>query len=407
MDVLIVLVGQCGCSLGAEFFTQLQQNDKLSLFKNTDGYVRCVAVDSERKVVNSLKRSIFREDNVVHGKTGRGGVFAHGYYDDGSELLERAMECIRKEAELNWRLSGFIVVHSVSGGTGSGLGARILSELREEYARHFVCSVAVTPFVHGESSLQDYNTVLCISELQKSCDMVMMFHNDAIAELVRSSSPSSFGLSTINSYISEALRGALLPAQVADHPSFGTNLWDITASVCPGPSWKLLDCIFTKTPRAQGLSGMLNTFPNAAKTPMDQVLSAMLTLRGFSDSETKLVPVARDRLVTAFSFVSWNTFPVDIRFDRSKSSRTGTFAKPMASRNKSSTSSMVATTTLLWNRMKHVKPVQEALNKAWDKFEIKAFWHWYAARGMEEAEFQEAADNVHRIVADYANLRKS
>ena len=59
-----------------------------------------------------------------------------------------------------------------AGGTGSGLGARIIRELREAYPTQFIAAVAVAPFCSGENPLQSYNTVLCLATLQDAVDMV-------------------------------------------------------------------------------------------------------------------------------------------------------------------------------------------------------------------------------------------
>jgi hypothetical protein len=38
-------------------------------------------------------------------------------------------------------------MQSVSGGTGSGLGSRLLERIRDAYPKHFLLTVAVTPFM--------------------------------------------------------------------------------------------------------------------------------------------------------------------------------------------------------------------------------------------------------------------
>lgn len=52
---------------------------------------------------------------------------------EGAELLDQVMEVTRKEVERAEMLQGFQLMHSLGGGTGSGLGTNLLTKLREEY----------------------------------------------------------------------------------------------------------------------------------------------------------------------------------------------------------------------------------------------------------------------------------
>jgi tubulin beta len=59
---------------------------------------------------------------MIFGQNGAGNNWAKGYYTEGAEIVDEAMDCIRKEAENTDCLQGFQVAHSLGGGTGSGLG---------------------------------------------------------------------------------------------------------------------------------------------------------------------------------------------------------------------------------------------------------------------------------------------
>ena len=60
-------------------------------------------------------------------------MWAKGFYTEGAEIVDHAMDLCRKEAEAADCLQGFQVSHSLGGGTGSGLGTLLISRLREEY----------------------------------------------------------------------------------------------------------------------------------------------------------------------------------------------------------------------------------------------------------------------------------
>eukprot|EP01050_Picozoa_sp_SAG11_P048930 SAG11_NODE_26459_length_345_cov_0.609756_1_plen_59_part_10 len=47
-----------------------------------------------------------------------------------------------------------MLLHSLAGGTGSGLGSRLATELRERYPLNYRTTHTIAPFAHGESPLQ-------------------------------------------------------------------------------------------------------------------------------------------------------------------------------------------------------------------------------------------------------------
>lgn len=54
-----------------------------------------------------------------------------GFYTEGAELVDPILEIIRKQSEACDALQGFQLIHSLGGGTGSGLGSLLLNKLRE------------------------------------------------------------------------------------------------------------------------------------------------------------------------------------------------------------------------------------------------------------------------------------
>jgi hypothetical protein len=181
---------------------------QVSPHQTADGKFRCVVVDSEPKAIRSVVEGeggeAFRSESIVRGRSGRGGNFAFGFHDGGKAansprrgdgpsattgagssngVLGLALEAVRREAERFWLLANLVVVHSVSGGTGSGLGARIITQLRSEYPTQFLGAVAILPFTGGEAPTQHYNTILCVDVLQK---MVSCSHDTVVLSLSRS-----------------------------------------------------------------------------------------------------------------------------------------------------------------------------------------------------------------------------
>lgn len=59
---------------------------------------------------------------------------AVGYHTHGTEYRERLEDSIRRTVEKCSQLHGFLIMHSVGGGTGSGLGTYVLKLLADNYS---------------------------------------------------------------------------------------------------------------------------------------------------------------------------------------------------------------------------------------------------------------------------------
>ena len=68
-------------------------------------------------------------------------------------LYERAMEALRKEVERSDFFLGMVLVHSLAGGTGSGLGSRLVEEYRDTFGKSYLMSASIWPNSSGETPL--------------------------------------------------------------------------------------------------------------------------------------------------------------------------------------------------------------------------------------------------------------
>jgi tubulin delta len=64
---------------------------------------------------------------------------------------------------------------SVAGGTGSGLGSRMLEEVKNEFQELNVVNINVFPFDIGENALQNYNTLLSLNSFINFSDYILYF----------------------------------------------------------------------------------------------------------------------------------------------------------------------------------------------------------------------------------------
>lgn len=98
----------------------------------------------------------------------------------GRDVAEPTMECIRKLAEQCDSLEGFLLYHSIGGGTGGGVGSWILSML-EEYEKVLKVAFSVFPSPRFSNSVvEPISSLFSCAQLKEHTDMACIYHNEAL-----------------------------------------------------------------------------------------------------------------------------------------------------------------------------------------------------------------------------------
>lgn len=209
-------LGQCGNQIGFEFWKKLCKEHGISpegtleehategldrkdvFFYQADDehYVpRSVLLDLEPRVVNNIMSSeykkLYNPENVYLAKDGggAGNNWASGFAQ-GKKYYEEVFDIIDREADGSDSLEGFILTHSIAGGTGSGMGSYILERLADRYPKKLVQTYSVFPNQESNSAnsdimmtnnvgvsdvvVQPYNSLLTLKRLTKSADCVVV-----------------------------------------------------------------------------------------------------------------------------------------------------------------------------------------------------------------------------------------
>lgn len=84
------------------------------------------------QILSSEHGQLHNMENVFQSPSGggAGNNWASGY-NQPSELIESIFDILDREAENADFLEGFALCHSISGGTGSGLGSKIIEQIKE------------------------------------------------------------------------------------------------------------------------------------------------------------------------------------------------------------------------------------------------------------------------------------
>lgn len=207
-EMITLQLGQCGNQIGMEFWKQLCAEHGISpdgILEDfaTDGldrkdvffyqaddehYIpRAVLLDLEPRVINTILASpyakLYNPENVYLSKHGggAGNNWAVGF-SHGEKLYEEIFDIIDREADGSDSLEGFVLCHSIAGGTGSGMGSYMLEKLNDRFPKKLIQTYSVFPNLDEISDVvvQPYNSLLTLKRLTQNADCVVVLDNTAL-----------------------------------------------------------------------------------------------------------------------------------------------------------------------------------------------------------------------------------
>ncbi|KAK2948906.1 putative Tubulin delta chain [Blattamonas nauphoetae] len=234
MSLLTVQLGQYGNQMGYDFFDILSQ--ELDLYQG-DAYhtfftekergshvARCVLVDMEEKVVNralelasKTNKWSYNNENVFVRESGAGNNWAFGYARLSVLMQDPVLELVRKEAEASNNLEGFLLFHSLAGGTGSGVGTHLSEILHDEFPSKILINQVAWPFISGDVVVQHFNGMLTLAHLNQVSDGIIFSENEVLQSIsqqeLKIDQPSFFDM---NKIVAENVCGLFLPSRSID-----------------------------------------------------------------------------------------------------------------------------------------------------------------------------------------------
>lgn len=405
MSFTTLQVGQAGNQIGYELWRLLRSeipeyND--TMFDSLNGEkARCVLVDTEPKVVKQYLddpclKEFFNKDNIFYTEEGRGNNWAYGYQDAEDGFDSKIMDWLRKEAE-NWDFyEGVVMMHSIAGGTGSGLGSRLMETFKDIYPKAKLVNVVVWPHPSGETPLQNYNSWFTTSFLQKYSDSVIIFQNEdmmkTIPKWIDDKKAQNVSMRNLNEYISVWMKNIFVPR--SDEK---ISLYDI-CELAPVPQLKLLSCNTNPFLYNNKLScDKSKDWQDVISEWMSQITYKkgspyLISSRAISKySETGAFSTLDDyvwkKVKSKFKWVDW----VDNQVTSVSVNEPPFYSQP----------SCEFSFTLLSNSQVSVKPLKNILSYGKAKFKSKAYLHWYQNYDIGEEDFKEAFKYVEETVDSY------
>lgn len=271
-EIITLQVGQCGNQVGTEFWKRLcaehginnegiiedfatDGSDRKDVFfyqADDEHYLpRAILVDLEPRVINTIKTGPFRnlynpENFFVHKEGGGAGNNWADGYDQGESVAEEVLEMLDREADGSDSLEGFILTHSIAGGTGSGMGSYLLERLNDRYSKKLIQTYSVFPNQQeiSDTVVQPYNSMLTLKRLTLNADCVVVLDNTALNRIavdrLHIESPTYEQTNAIVSTVMATSTSTLR------YPGYMNNdLIGLVASLIPTPRCHFLMTAFT------------------------------------------------------------------------------------------------------------------------------------------------------------------
>lgn len=423
---IVVSVGQAGNQIAASFWKTICQEHGIdpasglaaggatpkgnwnSFFSQLgENYVpRAVMADLEPSVIEEIKStsgSLYNPQNLLTRSEGAGGNFAVGYMSEGREILGEILNRIFHEIDQCDNVGGLIVLHSLGGGTGSGLGALIIEGIKMERPEVPILSCAVMPSPQVSSVVTEpYNTVFALSTLRRLADACLIFDNEALFDLTnRKWGIENPTVDDLNLLITEALVGITAPMRFSGFLTVEISLRELLTNLVPQPSLHFLMCAFapltppdkTKFEEPPVEDMITSLFANdsvfAACSPMEgRFLSTAVLYRGVMDDKSQA-----DTALAAIKETLPLTYWIPTAF------KIGYVEQGGISHRKSMV--MLANNTevsRVFDRICH------NFDKLWQR---KAFANWYLNEGLTEDQINEMRASVQELIQLYQVAEES
>ncbi|ETO35357.1 hypothetical protein RFI_01704 [Reticulomyxa filosa] len=186
IEVLTIEVGQAGIQLGSAILEQycaehgIDHNGKRKESSGKDDSFKvffeetCSGQFVPRKLV--VKYSIW-----LNWKEDAANNFARGHYTIGKQVIDKINDRLRKLVDHCDNVMGFVIGHSVGGGTGSGLGALILERLAVDYRKKTKIGFEIYQSPNLSTCVvEPYNELLATHWLLDHTEVSLLLDNEAI-----------------------------------------------------------------------------------------------------------------------------------------------------------------------------------------------------------------------------------
>ncbi|KAI8646488.1 tubulin gamma chain [Parasitella parasitica] len=330
-EIITLQAGQCGNQIGSEFWRQIcsehgisndgtleefatEGGDRKDVFfyqADDEHYIpRALLLDLEPRVIDNIKASAFANlynpENIFTSKDGggAGNIWPNGY-TQAEKMSEDIMDMVDREADNSDSLEGFMLLHSIAGGTGSGLGSFLLERLNDRYPKKLIQTYSVFPdsIEVSDTVVQPYNSMLALKRLTNNADSVVVLDNAALSRIaidrLHIQQPTFEQTNQLVSTVMSASTSTLR------YPGYMNNdLVSIVASLIPTPR-----CHFLTTAYTPFSSEQVEKAKSIRKTT---VLDVMRRLLQPKNRMVSTMPSKRSCYISVLDIIQGEADPTDV-----------------------------------------------------------------------------------------------
>jgi len=371
---------------------------------------RQLSVDLDGTSLDAIREGsladVYHPEYLLGGKEDAANNFARGYYSVGKEMMDQVSDGIRKLVDNCENVQGFIVNHSLGGGTGSGLGALVLERLAVDYRKK--TKVGFEVFGNG-TPCQTYSEVLATHWLLDHTDVSLLYDNRQVSSVQKNAYKTrpcqGAPYENVNSFIARIAATVMQPeTDELDH--HGVELQQLNTDLVPFPRLHFMTTSLARdTQRAKQTTKQL--MQNALSTKYmalgyhdfdvveDKYMAVSLRCRGDFTSRECNQTVQWLKQTGKLSFVEW--CPTGIKVSPNTTSGGQVEGDPAAftaDRSVSLIGNNVAVSRLFTRNCKRYDML----------YSQRAYVHLFVAEGMEEGELSEAREDLGFLEKDYLDV---
>jgi tubulin alpha len=372
---------------------------------------RAIYVDLEPTVIDEVRtgtyRQLFHPEQLLTGKEDAANNYARGHYTVGKEMIDQTLDRIRKLTDNCTGLQGFLVFHSVGGGTGSGFGSLLLERLSVDYGKKSKLDFCIYPSPQVSTAVvEPYNSVLSTHSLLEHTDVAFMLDNEAIYDICKKcldiEKPS---YTNLNRLIAQVISS--LTASLRFQGSLNVDINEFQTNLVPYPRIHFMLCSYAPVMSAEkAYHEQLSVaeITNMAFEPVNvmakcdprhgKYMAVCLMYRGDIVPKDVNNAVSSMKTKRTIQFVDW--CPTGFKCGINNQAPTVIAGSEMAKVNRAVC--MLSNTTA----------IAEVFSRLDSKFDLmyakRAFVHWYVGEGMEEGEFSEAREDLAALEKDYEEV---
>jgi tubulin alpha len=435
-EVVTLNVGQCGIQMGNAVWAQYchehqisetgQRNDDADagaanfkcFFEETNAgqYVpRNCSVDLEPNVIDDVRNgrysAIYHPEFLLAGKEDAANNFARGHYTVGKEIVDSVNDRLRKLVDNCDNVQGFVVNHSVGGGTGSGLGCLLLERIAVDYRKKSKLGFEIYPSPTISTCIvEPYNALLTTHWLLDHTEVSLLLDNEAIYGLCqRNLDVKHPSYENLNRLVCKVISS--MTASLRFDGEMNVDLNEFQTNLVPFPRLHFMLTAMAPILTQEKIDASNNTVQQITDDCVqpvnflakfkdfdaveDKYMAISLNYRGDVKAKEANATVQWLKTNNKVSFVEW--MPTGFKI--------GLNDVPAVVLEEDDIGTAARNVTMIGNNTGIVRVFTDRIIRKYDlMYSQRAYVHWYVGEGMEEGEFAEAREDIGFLEKDYLDV---